>query len=218
MNNTRIRRAELNSPVHFLAQFFSIIFHPIAITTYLAAFLIFVHPAAFTGFEPQAKLFRFLTVFVSTFFLPIFSIFICWRLKLIQSLYLKTSRERIIPYVLVMFFYWWAFYVFRNLPDSPSVIVHLLFGSFLAICGGWMCNIFFKISMHAIAMGGMLMFAFLFTFNDNYSSGLYISVAFLITGLVSTSRFLVSDHTPREIYFGLVVGLLAQLIGWYFPL
>ena len=80
-----------------------------------------------------------------------------------------------------------------------------------------MSNIFFKISMHAIAMGGMLMFALLFAFNDSYSSGLYLSVAMLIVGLVCTSRFLVSDHSAREIYSGLVVGMLAQLIAWYFP-
>src|SRR5215467_4429167 len=112
MNNTRNQIVAIKGPVHFLAQFISIVFHPIAITSYVAAFLMFVHPAAFTGFDPALKFQRFLAVFISTFFLPLFSIFIAWRLKFVHSIYLKTSRERIIPYIIVMFFYWWAYYVF----------------------------------------------------------------------------------------------------------
>ena len=35
--------------------------------------------------------------------------------------------------------------------------------------------------------------------------------ALLITGVVCTSRLIVSDHTPKEIYIGLLAGLLCQL-------
>ena len=207
---------EYNGVVLFFANLFSFIFHPLFITSYIIAFLIFLHPGAFTGFDPQLKTFRFLTVFLFTTFFPAFSVFLTWRLKLIKSLYLSTTRERLIPYVLTMFFYFWTWYVFRNLPDSPVMVVHLLFGSFLAICGGWMCNIFFKISMHGIAMGGLLIFFILFAFSDSYSSGLYLSLAVFITGIVCTSRLIVSDHSPFEIYTGLMVGMLAQFVAWLF--
>jgi hypothetical protein len=202
--------------VLFLANFFSFIFHPLFITTYIIAFLIFLHPGAFTGFDPRTKTFRFLTVLLFTTAFPAFAVFLTWRLKLIKSLYLSTTRERLIPYVITMFFYWWTWNVFRNLPDSPAITVHLLLGSFLAICGGWMCNIFFKISMHAIAAGGLLMFSLLFAFSDSYSSGLYLSLAVLITGIVCSSRLVVSDHSSFEIYTGLIVGMLAQFIAWQF--
>jgi hypothetical protein len=35
----------------------------------------------------------------------------------------------------------------------------------------------------------------------------------LLTGLVCTSRMIVSDHTPKEIYAGLLVGLVCQFVG-----
>ncbi|MBS1597135.1 MAG: hypothetical protein JST75_02845 [Bacteroidetes bacterium] len=209
-------KPQYNSFLVFLGNLFSFVFHPLFITTYIFIFLIFIHPGTFTGFEPRLKLFRFLTVFLFTTAFPAFSVFLTWRLKLIQSLYLSTTRERLIPYVLTMFFYFWTWYVFRNLPDSPPVTIHLLLGSFLAICGGWMCNIFFKISMHGIAMGGLIIFALLFAFTDSYSSGLYLSVAVLIAGLVCTSRLIVSDHSTFEVYTGLLVGILAQFIAWLF--
>jgi hypothetical protein len=60
------------------------------------------------------------------------------------------------------------------------------------------------------------MFFFLYSFSDPYASGLYLSLALLATGLVCTARFLCSDHTPFQVYSGLIIGLLAQYIGWLF--
>jgi hypothetical protein len=151
-----------------------------------------------------------------TFFFPLFSVFIARRLGLIRSMQLHTTRDRIIPYVMVMIFYFWVWYVFKNLPDTPSVATHFLLGSFLAICAAWMCNIYYKISMHAVAAGGLFLFFLLFSFNDPYGSGLYLSLATLITGLVCTSRFIVSDHSAFDIYTGLVAGALTQWIAWQF--
>jgi hypothetical protein len=203
--------------IRFFAHFFSIIFHPLFITGYVMYFLLFIHPIAFAGFDKRMKIFRFITVFFSTTLLPVFSTFLLWRLKLgVQSIQLRTTKERIIPYALAMIFYWWAWNVFRNLPDNPTSSVHFLLGSFLAVCGAWFCNIYFKISMHAIAVGGFAMFFILFSFEDSYSSGLYLSLALLIAGIVCTSRLIVSDHSPREIYFGLFIGALAQFIAWQF--
>jgi hypothetical protein len=201
--------------IRFLAHFFSWIFHPLFIASYVAAFLIFVHPYVFAGFDQRNKLFLFLSVVVNTALFPAFSVFLLWRLKLmLTSIYLKTTRERIIPYVLAMTFYFWAWYVFNNRAEIPDFCRHFLLGSFLAVCGAWFCNIYFKISMHAVAVGGLIVFFILFSFADNYASGLYLSLALLIAGIVCTSRFIVSDHSPFEIYSGLFVGMLTQYIAW----
>ncbi|MFI5152612.1 MAG: hypothetical protein ACHQET_04715 [Chitinophagales bacterium] len=203
--------------IRFLAHSFSFIFHPLLIASYTMYFLIYVHPFAFTGFDSRTKLLRMLNVIIVTFAFPAFSTFLAWRLKFVKSLYLTTQKDRIIPYALSMFFYWWTWYVFRNLPETPPIAIRFLMGSFLAVCVGWFGNIFLKISMHAIAMGGLLGFALLFSFSDNYSSGLYLSLAILIAGMVCSSRLIVSDHTYREIWLGLLLGGTAQWLGWLFP-
>jgi len=206
---------EHNAVVRFFAHFFSFIFHPLFIAAYVTAFLIFVHPIAFAGFDPKLKMFRLISVFFVTVFLPFFSIFLLLRLRFISSVYLRTARERVIPYAIVMIFYFWIWYVFYKL-DSPPVIVHFLLGAFLAVCAAWMCNIFYKISIHSVAMGGLLMFFLLFSFHDSYASGVYLSLATLIAGLVCTSRFIVSDHSAFDIYTGLLTGMLTQFIAWQF--
>ncbi len=203
--------------LRFFAKFFSYLFHPLFISSYVIGFLIFVHPYAFAGFDPTVKVLRFLTILIYNTLFPLFAVFLLWRLQLgVQSMQLRTMKERIIPYVIAMIFYWWTWHVYANLPDIPPVAIHFLLGAFLGVCGAWIFNIYFKISMHAIAAGGLTMFFFLFSFQDTYASGLYLSLALLVTGLVCTARLLNREHTPFEIWFGLFVGLLAQWLAWLF--
>jgi hypothetical protein len=201
----------------FCASLFSYVFHPLFISSYVMAFLIFVHPVAFSAFDPATKKLRFLNIVLCNVLFPAFAVFLMWKLKLfIQSIFLRTEKERIIPYVIAMVFYWWTWDLYHNWSDAPPLAVHFLLGSFLALCGAWVCNIYFKISMHTIAMGSALMFFFLFSFSDDYASGLYLSIVLVLTGLVATSRLIVSDHSNFEIWSGVFIGMLAQFIGWQF--
>ena len=70
--------------------------------------------------------------------------------------------------------------------------------------------------MHSTAMGSALMFFLLFSFSDGYASGLYLSIVVLATGLVCTARLIVSDHSSFQIWSGLFIGMLSQLVSWLF--
>jgi hypothetical protein len=132
-------------------------------------------------------------------------------------MYLSDQKERIVPYITAMVFYWWTWNLFKNLPDTPEIAIQFLAGSFLALVGAFLCNIYFKVSIHTVALGNALLFFFLFTFTDDYASGLYLSIAVGVTGIVATSRLMVGQHTTFEIWAGLIIGMLAQLVGWYGP-
>ena len=156
---TDTTRSIYPAPLRAAAQFFSYLLHPLFITSYVIGFLIFLHPYAFAGFEPKVKVFRFLTIFIYDTLFPIFAVFLLWRLKLaVYSMQLRTMKERIIPYLIAMIFYFWTWHVYANLDDIPPVAIHFLLGAFLGVCGAWMCNIYYKISMHAIAAGGLAAF------------------------------------------------------------
>jgi hypothetical protein len=211
----RPARLPFHPLLRYTARFLSIVFHPVLISSYLIAYLLFIDPLAFAGIDPRIKTFRFLAVFLSSTLLTVFAVFLMWRLGLfVKSIRLPTTRERIVPYAVALILFWWPYHVFNNLPDSPPEAVKMLLGSFLGVCVGWMCNIFFKISMHALAMGGLLMFMLLFTLHNSYASGLYLSLAILIAGIVCTARFIDSDHSAFEIYSGLAGGMIAQYIAW----
>ena len=70
-----------------------------------------------------------------------------------------------------------------------------------------------KVSLHAISMGIVATFFTLMAFNQDLNFGIYLSIALLLTGLVCTARFIVSDHTAAEVYGGLAVGAAAMLVA-----
>jgi len=206
-------RQQFNSIIKFTAHLFSWIFHPLFIPLYVTFFLLYIHPYAFVALSEKLKVFKFLFVIINTAVFPGISVFLMWRLKLTKSIFLRTQKERIIPYAATMIFYFWAWYVSRSQQSNHEIFTGFLLGSFLTVIAAWMANIYFKISMHALAMGGMLFFIFLVSFSGEGSSGLYPAVALLIAGIICTARMIVSDHRPAEIYLGLIAGILCQLIA-----
>jgi hypothetical protein len=200
--------------LRFFAYFFSILFHPILISAYVFAFLIYIHPSLFEGIDLHTKNLRMLSMLLFTVFFPCFSLFLARQLKLIRSLSLEHRQDRLVGFIVTMFFYFWASYVFRNLPDTPPVAAHFVLGSFLAVCGAWMCTIFYKISLHAVAMGGLVSFAILFSRQDVYTSGLYLAIPVLIAGIVCSSRLILGAHNRFEMVSGFLVGIIAQSVAW----
>jgi hypothetical protein len=114
-----------------------------------------------------------------------------------------------------MIFYFWNWYAFKN-NHGTIEMQSLSMAIFIASILGFMANISMKISMHTIGAGVMCMFMALLSFNSNINLTLYLSVSFLIAGIICTSRLIVSDHSNKEIYAGLFVGILSQLAAYYF--
>ena len=205
-------------PLKLFAKFFSYLFHPLFISVYVAAYLIYLHPYSFSVFDSQQKFLRLLSVFVITVFFPALTVFLLWRLQFAQSLFLRTQKERIIPYVASIIYFFWAFYVTRNLEGTPVIMVSFFLGTFLCASAALMANNYFKISMHALAVGGAATYMILLGIVSGQPMGIAIAVATLIAGIVCTSRLVISDHHPAEIYWGLILGTLSQLIACYFIL
>ncbi len=198
------------------ARIISYVFHPLFIPTYVFYFLVIQFPYEFAGItEFQLKL-RLFSLFWLTAFFPAFAVFLLWRLKFSESIFLRTQKERIVPYMITMFFYWWMYYLSRNFTDQPAVLKFFYMGIFIATVFGLTLNNYFKISLHAIGAGGAMAAIILFAFYYRAPLGIAMSVAVLIAGVVCTSRFLVSDHTSKEIYTGLLVGIGCQIGAYYF--
>jgi hypothetical protein len=206
-------------PSNFLkipAQIISYIFHPLFIPTYFFMFLVWQFPFEFAGITVWQLKLRIFSVFWMTAFFPAFAVFLLWRTKFSNSIFLRTQKERIVPYFISMFFYWWMYYLSRNFVDQPTALKFFYFGIFLATAVGVFINNFIKISLHGIAMGGVLAAIILTSFFYQTQLGLTICVVTVLTGLICTSRFLVSDHSTTEVYSGLLVGIICQIIGYWF--
>jgi len=199
--------------VRFFAHFFSYVFHPLFIPFYVIWFLVIFHPSYFSGFSSFLKIRILLITALNTIFFPAFAILLMKGLGFIKSVFLHTQQDRIGPYLSSMIFYFWAARIFFKFePQLNPVLASFMTGVFLTTVAGLLSNIYFKISMHAMGCGGMIGILLVIMNSNSMLMTWPLCIAFLITGIICTSRMVVSNHTPKEIYLGLLVGLLCQFI------
>lgn len=202
------------SPVlRFLAKLLSVVFHPLFIPVYISGLLI-ITPPYFLGFSSQEKGIAFMRFFMIYSFFPLVTVLLIKGLGFVESIFLRTRRERIIPYIACGIFYFWMWYVLRNQPHFAREVVELALGIFIASSLGLIGNIYMKVSMHGISMGILVAFVGYITLHNSGNLLPWLVLAVLIAGLVCTARLLVSNHTPREIYVGLFIGALSQIIAF----
>ena len=202
-------------PVKLVAKIISYVFHPLFIPVYLSWFLVRIQPYLFSSFSDWDKTMVMIRFIVMYTFFPLVTVLLAKGLGFLRSIYLETQRDRIIPYVACGVYYFWMWYVLRNQPEFPAMVIKLTLAIFIASSIGLIANIYMKISMHAIAVGVMVAFMMLLSFSQSVNFGIYLSIALLVAGLVCTSRFIVSDHTQREVYGGLLLGIASQLVAYW---
>ncbi len=200
------------------ANIVSYIFHPIFIPLYCVWFIAYVHPNYFSGFSDNERLKTILITLQNAVFYPLFTVLLLKGVGFIDSIYLKTKKDRIIPYIACGIFFFWTFTVFKEQQLFPRILPSFFLGVFLASSAALIANIYFKISMHAIGVGGMLGL-FLVILNSNTMLLTWpLAAAILIAGAVCTARFIVSDHTPKDIYAGIAIGILMQIVAAFIML
>jgi len=197
-----------------LAKVISFVFHPLFIPVYISWFLIYINPIypALNAGEKLLMVIRFAVMY--TLF-PLATVLLSKGLGFIESIYLRTQKDRIIPYVACGLYYFWMWYVLHNQPGTPTPFIQLSLAIFIASSLGLMANSYLKVSMHAIAVGVMAAFMLLFAFSADTNIGFYISLAFLIAGIVCSARLINAEHYPVEIYLGFFIGIAGLLAAYY---
>jgi hypothetical protein len=207
---------ENNQPklVKYIAHLLSYVLHPLFIPTYFFLFLMQVLPFEFVGISEWQLNMRLFSVAWLTAFFPAFAVFLLWRLKLSDSIFLRTQKERIIPYVITMFFYWWMYYLSRNFTDQPIALKFFYLGIFVASAIGMTVNNFMKVSLHAMGIAGLTTAVILVSVFYPVNNAIWVLLAILLTALVISARLVVSDHTKKELIVGLFIGVFTQVAAY----
>ena len=197
------------------AKTISYLFHPLFVPVYIGWFFIYVL-RLFPGLDDSEKTLRLVQFVVLYTVFPLATVLLGKALGFIQTIYLKTQKDRIIPYIASMIFYFWMWYVSKNVGYFPKESVMFSLAVFLTTCFGVFFNTYFKVSMHALSMGVVVTLMFILSLNSSLNFGPYLSITLLVAGLVCTARLVNSDHHPLEVYAGLFLGSISQLIAWAF--
>lgn len=206
--------ASFHPAVKLTAKIISTVFHPLFIPVYVGWFFIF-RLRLFPQLDDYNQIKLLISFFINYTFLPLVTMLIARKLGFIESLYLRTQKDRIIPYIVTGIFYFWVWYVFKN-QDFPKIVVAFSLAIFLGSSIGLLLNSYFKISMHGIAIGIVTSVFLLLGLTSDDDMGYYISIVFMLAGLLATARLVNEDHTPFELYAGIFTGILAQVIAYIF--
>jgi hypothetical protein len=210
----------LATPLHSrlwrtVAQVFSYLSHPLFVPGIVAAFILLKHPLFTLLLEPSIRVRLLAMVLLNTILFPLLIAFLLWRLGFTKSLQLETQKERIFPLIINIIFYFWAWNVSRNLEAVPVPLVQWLLGVFLCGCAAMFTNIYMKISLHTISMGGMVVFGFMMMLTDSFWPNWMLTAMLLLAGATGTARLICEAHEPGEIYAGYLAGGICMLAAWY---
>jgi hypothetical protein len=203
--------------VDYAAILLSYIFHPIVLIIWMSAYLLYSNPLIFVGASSDEKMLVLLRVIGTSVFLPFMTVVLLKGLGFIDSIRLETQKERIIPYVACITFFFWSYYVSKKLED-PFEMRAFFLALFLTSSVSLILNNYVKISMHAIGLGGVNALLVLMLFSAKLSDGFILALSFLIAGLVSVARIKRLHHHPFEVYLGYFTGVIIQLFSWWFLL
>lgn len=199
-----------------LGKIISFVFHPLFLGVYMAAYLLFGHPSYFLGMDERIKWFKLVTYTVNNLAFPGLVVLLLKGLGFSKSIHLATQKERIVPYVASITFFFWCYYVFKNQPGNPEIFITMCRGMFFAACAALMLNNYFKISMHGMACGGAVGLALLVILDGSVAAAWPMSAALIITGLVFSARKMVTNHSWFDLVTGFLLGFLCQLTALLF--
>ena len=217
----------------YLAWFISIICHPLLIVTYMLILLLLINPYAFgfNGIEDKNSKILILTMFLSTFFIPLMSILMMRALGIVPSMTMPNKEDRILPYIVTGIFYLAMFRYLLYFQEIPSLYKSAVLGSIIGLFLAFFINIFSKISMHAVGIGGLLGMVIITMLIVSYDTftinigllGIYeislnciFMLTIILTGLVATSRLILKAHSMQDLYGGFIVGFCTQFIALRF--
>ncbi|MBC5632805.1 phosphatase PAP2 family protein [Parabacteroides hominis] len=185
-------------------------FHPLLMVTYgVVLALTFTYLAIY---PPAMKLLLAGGAFLSTAVIPGAFILMMVKNGAAVDMELSDRHERVVPYLIfITSIMVCAFYMYKMM--LPFWFISLLLGACVALILALLINFFWKISAHAIGIGGLLGgimgVARIHLINPYWA----FIIVIIIAGLVGTSRIFLKRHTPMQVYAGFCLGFICTFVA-----
>ena len=187
----------------------SYIFHPLFVPMAGTVAYFLVTPK-YTPLELQSG--NILPVFILTIIIPIISFFILRNLGIVNSVFLRTEKERIFPLIICIALL--LMILIKVIPNNYTAELYYFFVGLLAAISSSLLLLFlkFKNSLHMVGMGSFIMYLINLSIHFEINIIMAISVFTICTGLVATARLYLYEHSKAEVLIGFLIGLGSQLL------
>jgi hypothetical protein len=191
-----------------VATVISVVFHPLLMPLF-GMLIIFSAPTLF-GFLPlEKKSILLIIVLINNVLLPL-SLMPFFRYRnIISSWVIENRKERTIPLMATTFFYFISAYIFVFIRFHIPVFLKLfiLVAAILSMAVT-IVNFWWKISIHAAGAGALTAVVVVLSIQMQTQLIWFLVAALLSSGLILSSRLWLDSHSPGEVWFGYLLGLL----------
>ncbi|WP_320051582.1 hypothetical protein [uncultured Acetobacteroides sp.] len=196
-----------------LAKTFSFLLHPLFMPTY--GILIMFQAGSVAAILPwEVKQYVLMVVVANTLVLPMLLLPIFVKRRMAKDYNFSDKKERMLPLLFTFILYAVTFYFIGGV-SLPSIIKGFLLGSTIAVLLTFVVNIFWKVSIHMVGIGGLMGMIFLVILKLLSSIVGFLLVGFLFSGVIGTSRLYLGEHNLKQIAGGYALGMITMICTIY---
>tara|TARA_B100000513_G_C11881598_1_gene179462 strand:+ start:459 stop:1064 length:606 start_codon:yes stop_codon:yes gene_type:complete len=193
------------------AQVISVLGHPLFMPLYAFGLLIYTNPYINMMITETSKYFTLGILLVFTIILPILTSVLFKLFGLIDSLYMKTTKERRLPFLLTLIWYYMGIQLLTRIYVPQSFLLLMIgatsiVGVALVITSRW------KISIHMLGIGGVIGAIIGISQRFQFDHSILLIALILFAGLIGYSRLKTNSHNFRQVYAGFIVGIAVEWI------
>lgn len=193
----------------FILKSISFVFHPLIMP--LLGVMFYFHKTPRYIPEPlrNAKIF---SIVILTIILPILLFFLLKTINKVETIYLKSTRERLIPLLINCVII--VLILLRVLTSNEIIELYFFFLGILCSTMACLIMAIFKVkaSIHMIAASGFFMFAIAIGIHFQININGTIALMMIVLGAIATSRLHLKAHSNQELIIGMFTGLFPQLV------
>jgi hypothetical protein len=192
---------------------FSFVFHPIFISVYGGlAYFLFLNEY----FSYKEILLYLIQITLLTVLIPLSVFYLLVTLGKIDNLMAERKEERKIPFLvqlILLYILTQKSISIENFPELYFFFNGAIFSTIIAFISLYSK---YKISIHMIGISSLTVFVM--GISIHYEIAIINTIAFLIicNGFVASSRLYMKAHTTPEIILGITVGVIPQVLMWFF--
>ena len=204
-----IREKEIIWTARALSMIFTPFYLPI---TRLVALFLFSYLSIF---PLVYKLQVLILVYLFTILLPTFMIHLYRRYQGWNLIELGHREKRMVAYIISIICYFTCVYIMKRL-HMPHFMASIVVAALLVQIVCAIINVWWKISEHTAAIGGVGGALFAFAEYLSFNPVWWLCLIFIVAGLVGSSRMLLRQHSLGQVVGGFWVGFFCAAIAILF--
>ena len=156
-----------------------------------------------------------LLTYLFTILLPTLLIHLYRRYQGWNLIELGHRERRMVPYVISIVCYFTCIYVMERL-HMPHFMGSIVVAALLVQIVCALINVWWKISTHTAAIGGLGGALFAFAYYLGFNPVWWLCLIFLLGGAIGTCRMILRQHSLAQVLVGFWVGFLCAAIAILF--